>query len=182
MAEFPVALGNGDEVIAFDIGGTSFRSALLTREGRLVHIQRVPSINYRSMPGSSAADIVGEIAAYIAKTVKSFWDSPGFARQRPAIAISMGAALNAHTGTVLGSGPILGEDTTPFDLESAIREHLPEVRVTIVNDVTASLIAHSRLPSLRHARRLALITVSTGIASRTLDCSVPHVPVVRCRS
>jgi len=178
-AEFPGVLGNGDEVITFDIGGTSFRSALLTREGRLAHVQRIPSINYRSMPGRSAADILGEIAAYIAKTVRSFWDSPGFAKQSPAIAISMGAALNAHTGTILGSGPILGEDSTPFDLESVIREQLPEVRVTIVNDVTASLIAHSRLPSFRHARRLTLITVSTGIASRTLDCSVPHVPVDR---
>ena len=46
-----------------------------------------------------------------------------------------------------------------------------------MNDVTASLVAHSRLPGLRHARRLALITVSTGIASRLLNCSVPHVPV-----
>jgi len=179
MAEFPVLLGNGDEVITFDIGGTSFRSALLTCEGRLAHIQRIPSINYRSMPGSSAANIVGRIAAYIAHIVKSFWDSPGFARRHSAIAISMGAALNAHTGTILGSGPILGEDTTPFDLETAIREHIREVSVTIVNDVTASLIAHSQLPSFRHARRLALITVSTGIASRTLDCSTPHVPVDR---
>jgi 3-dehydroquinate synthetase/predicted NBD/HSP70 family sugar kinase len=89
----------------------------------------------------------------------------------------MGAALNAHTGTILGSGPILGEDHTSFDLERAIRRHLDGTKITIVNDVTASLLAHSQLHSLRHARRLALITVSTGIASRILNCSVPHVPV-----
>ena len=177
MNEFPVALGNGGEVITFDIGGTSFRSALLTRQGRLTGVQRIPSINCRSMPGRSAADIVDEIAAYIAKTVNSFWHSPVLAGRHPAIAISLGAALNAHTGQILGSGPILGEDSTSCDLDRAIRLHLPEVSITIVNDVTASLIAHSQLPSFRNARRLALITVSTGIASRVLNCSVPHVPV-----
>jgi len=177
MNEFPVALGNGDEVIAFDIGGTSFRSALLTREGRLTGGRRIPSINCRSLPGRSAAEVVDEIAAYIAQTVNSFWHSPALAGRHPAIAISLGAALNAHTGKVLGSGPILGEDSSSFDLERTIKRHLPDVEVKIVNDVTASLIAHSRLPSLRGARRLALITVSTGIASRILHCSVPHVPV-----
>jgi predicted NBD/HSP70 family sugar kinase len=164
-------------VIAFDLGGTSFRAALLTREGRLTGVQRSPSINFRSMPGRSAGDIVDEIAAYVARTVKSFWHSQLLAGRHPAIAISMGAALNAHTGKILGSGPILGQDSTSFDLERAIRTHLHDCSITMVNDVTASLIAHSRLSSLRHARRLALITVSTGIASRVLNCSVPHVPV-----
>jgi 3-dehydroquinate synthetase/predicted NBD/HSP70 family sugar kinase len=177
MDEFPVALGNGDEVIAFDIGGTWFRSTLLTREGRLTGAQRVPSMNCRSLPGKSAAEIVDEIAAYIANTVNSFWQSPFLAGRQPAIAVSMGAALNAHTGKILGSGPILGEDSTSFDLGRTIRRHLPDVSITIVNDVTASLIAHSRLPNFRSARRLALLTVSTGIASRVLHCSVPHVPV-----
>jgi 3-dehydroquinate synthetase/predicted NBD/HSP70 family sugar kinase len=177
MDEFPVVLGNGDEVITFDIGGTSFRSALLTRTGRLTGVQRIPSINCRSLPAKSGADIVNEIAAYIAERVRLYWHSPELAGRHPAIAISMGAALNAHTGKILGSGPILGEDNTSFDLDRAIRRHLVHPSVTIVNDVTASLVAHSRLHSLRHARRLALITVSTGIASRVLNCSVPHVPV-----
>src|SRR5580698_6128252 len=177
MNEFPVALGNGDEVITFDIGGTSFRSALLTREGRLTGGRRIPSINCRSLPGGSAAEVVDEIAAYIAKTVDSFRHSPVLAGRHPAVAISLGAALNAHTGRVLGSGPILGEDSSSFDLERTIKRHLPDAEVRIVNDVTASLIAHSRLPNLRGARRLALITVSSGIASRILHCSVPHVPV-----
>lgn len=178
MDPFPVALGNGNEVISFDIGGTSLRSAFLTRAGRLTRIRRIPSINCRSLPAKSGADIVDEIANHIAETAKAFWQSPEGAGRRPAIAISMGAALNAHTGTILGSGPILGDDNTTFDLERAIKRHVDdEVSVTIVNDVTASLVAHSRLQSLRHARRLALITVSTGIAARVLNCSVPHVPV-----
>jgi 3-dehydroquinate synthetase/predicted NBD/HSP70 family sugar kinase len=177
MNEFPATHGNGDEVITFDLGGTSFRSARLTREGRLADVQRIPSINSRSLPGISGPRIVEEIAAYIAGTLQSFSNSQTPAGKHPAIAISMGAALNAHTGTILGSGPILGDYSTPFDLELAIRQSLPDASITIVNDVTASLIAHSSLPGFRHARRLALITVSTGIAARTLHCSVPHVPV-----
>jgi predicted NBD/HSP70 family sugar kinase len=101
MNEFPVALGNGDEVITFDIGGTTFRSALLTHEGRLTDVERIPSINCRSMPGRSATDIVDEIAAYIARTVGSFCPFSGLGSRRPAVAISMGAALNAHTGKIL---------------------------------------------------------------------------------
>ena len=175
--EFPVAVGNGDEVITFDIGGTSFRSALLTCEGRLAWVQRIPSMNCRSLPGKSGAEIVDEIAAYIARTVKSLWQSPALMGRRPSIAISMGAALNAHTGEILGSGPILGDDSTSFNLDRVLRSHLSSADITIVNDVTASLVAHAQLRGFRHARRLALITVSTGIASRVLNCSVPHVPV-----
>jgi 3-dehydroquinate synthetase/predicted NBD/HSP70 family sugar kinase len=175
--KFPAALGHGDEVIAFDLGGTSFRSALLTRDGSLTGAQRIPSLNCRSLPGRSADAILGEIAAYVADTVKSFRHCSGLAGKHSPIAISMGAALNAHTGKILGSGPILGEESTSLDLDSAIRQHLDGTSITIVNDVTASLIAHSRIASLRHARRLALITISTGIASRVLTCSVPHVPV-----
>lgn len=177
MNEFPVTLGNGDEVITFDIGGTSFRSALVTRDGRLTSVQRVPSINFRSTPGRLAPDIMDEIAAFIAKTVKSFWEFPVLAGRHPAIAISLGAALNAHTGRIHGSGPILGDDSTSCDLEQAVNRHLSGANITIVNDVTASLVAHSRMVIYHTARRLALITVSTGIASRILNCSVPHVPV-----
>ncbi len=180
MAEynaFPVSLGHGDEVIAFDLGGTSFRSALLTRSGVLSHAQRIPSLNCRSLPGKSPDDIVHEIATYVADTVQGLRCASGLGGRRASIAISMGAALNAHTGKILGSGPILGEGSPSLDLDTAIQESMDDAQVTIVNDVTASLIAHSRIASLRHARRLALITVSTGIASRVLTCSVPHVPV-----
>ncbi len=174
---FPVSLGHGDEVIAFDLGGTSFRSALMTRSGCLSHSQRIPSLNCRSLPGRAADDIVHEIAAYVADTVKAVRHSSGTMERRSTIAISMGAALNAHTGKILGSGPILGEGSPSLDLDTAIRQRISDAHVTIVNDVTASLVAHSRIPGLRHARRLALITVSTGIASRVLTCSAPHVPV-----
>ena len=177
MNEFPFALGNGNEVVTFDIGGTSFRSGLVTREGRLIGVHRIPSINRWSQRGKSGADIMDAIGAYIAKTVRSFWDIPELEGRRPAIAISLGAAMNAHTGKIHGSGPILGDDSTVFDLEKTISEHLDDADVTIVNDVTASLIAHSRLAGLYHARQLALITVSSGIASRILNCSMPHVPV-----
>jgi 3-dehydroquinate synthetase/predicted NBD/HSP70 family sugar kinase len=120
---------------------------------------------------------VNKIAAYIATTTKSCWHSSHVSQRRPSIAISIGAALNAHTGQILGSGPILGEDSSTFDLDLAIRQHFDDINITIVNDVTASLIAHSRMASLLRARRIALITVSTGIASRVLNCSVPHIPV-----
>jgi len=175
MNTFPVALGFGDEVIVFDLGGTTFRSALLNHEGQLTKVQRTPSINARSMPGKSGAEIVDAIGGYIANTVLSFWDS--LDGRRPPVAISMGAALNAHTGEILGSGPILGEHSTTFDLEKAIKRHLKGAKISIVNDVTAAVIGHSRMDSLRHARQLALITVSSGIASRTFNCSLPHVPV-----
>jgi 3-dehydroquinate synthetase/predicted NBD/HSP70 family sugar kinase len=172
---FPVALGHGNEVMSFDLGGTSFRSALLTGEGSLAHARKIASLNCRSLPGRSPDEIVSEIASYIAETVCAL--CPPKRGKHSSIAISMGAALNAHTGKILGSGPILGEGSPSLDLDTAIRHGVADSQVTIVNDVTASLIAHSRIASLRHARRLALITVSTGIASRVLTCSIPHIPV-----
>jgi 3-dehydroquinate synthetase/predicted NBD/HSP70 family sugar kinase len=173
----PFNIGHGAEIITFDLGGTWFRSALLTSEGQLCNLRRVPSINYRSFPGKSAVDLVNEISYYIATTVRSLWPHAESPPRHPPIAISMGAALNAHTGMILGSGPILGDASDPFDLSQSIRGYLPRANIFIVNDVTASLIAHSKLPEFRGSHRLALITVSSGIASRILDCSVPHVPV-----
>src|SRR5580658_3359200 len=136
MNEFPFALGNGDEIVTFDIGGNSFRSGFVTREGRLTEVQRIPSINCWSQPRKSGADIMDAIGAYIARTVKSFWDSPALEGRRPAIAISLGAAMNAHTGKIHGSGPILGDDSTAFDLEKAIGQYLKDADITVVNDVT----------------------------------------------
>ena len=175
--EFPIVLGHGAEVVTFDLGGTSFRSGFVNSEGRLTDVQRIPSINRWTMPGKSAEEIINEIASYVSSTVKSFQQSGDGKGRRPATAISLGASMNAHTGTILGSGPILGDDSSRLDLNREIRHQLNRGNITIVNDVTASLVAHSHLRHLRSARRLALITISTGIASRILNCSVPHIPV-----
>src|SRR5215469_8903534 len=111
MAEynaFPVSLGHGDEVIAFDLGGTSFRSALLTRNGELSYAQRIPSMNCRSLPGRSPDDIVHGIGTYVMHTVEGLRRASGSSARRTSIAICMGAALSAHTVKILGSVLILG--------------------------------------------------------------------------
>jgi glucokinase len=94
-----------------------------------------------------------------------------------AASISMGAALNDHTGEILNSGPLWGPDCQKFDLLGHLRKRKPDVNWVVVNDVSAALLRFANNPQYAQCRRINLITVSSGIACRTLDQSKSYIPV-----
>ncbi|CCH32529.1 ROK family protein [Actinosynnema sp. NPDC047251] len=165
-----VALGPRHPVLAFDLGGSWWRVGLLTDACAVRLLCRVPAVNHRNtakpVPGLQA-----DLVDFVVERTREQRRRHGF----DAVGVSLGAALNGHTGEVLGSAPLWGGGTAPFNLAAALREALPDVRWTVLNDVSAlavELLAHS-LPG----RRATAVTVSSGIACRTIDLRTGHIPL-----
>jgi 3-dehydroquinate synthetase/predicted NBD/HSP70 family sugar kinase len=168
--------GAGPPVVVFDIGGTWFRSGIVSSEGELVDVSRSPAISYVSCPTTSVAELQRRLADYIAtEALRLRATAPG---RIDLACVSMGAALNGHTGVVLNSGPLWGPSCRPVDLLALLRARVPEIRWSIVNDVSAALLAE--VASARELPpRLTLVTVSTGIACRTYDSRTGAIPLDR---
>jgi 3-dehydroquinate synthetase/predicted NBD/HSP70 family sugar kinase len=166
--------------VVFDIGGTWFRRAVWTADRTLVDPARQPALNYLSTPHRSCAELQRGFIDYVIEQVDQV------RRTRPEVetaAISLGAALNGNTGEVLQASPIWGPHSGGFPVLESLAAGRPQVRWAVVNDVTAALLRHvwSLWDELRAAqcRRVALFTISTGIAARTFDLERRAVPVDR---
>jgi len=101
------------------------------------------------------------------------------AQQAELCGISLGAAMDARSGLVYGSGPLWGSDTTPLDLPAELARRAPGIRWHVLNDVTCALLhyASHAVRAQPGLRKVMLVTVSTGIACRTVDLRTGCVPV-----
>lgn len=88
-------------VIVFDIGGTWFRFGLYSINNRLISSSKTKAINYLNTPHKTALELQKKYSDLNLKNVS----------------ISMGAALNAHNGLILNSGPLWGPQCKPFNLK-----------------------------------------------------------------
>jgi predicted NBD/HSP70 family sugar kinase len=167
-----------DNIIVFDIGGTWFRSGVMTTEGKLMAVRRSQALNYRNAPDRSIHQLQAGLVHYLSGEVRRLQtEFPGM--NLHTIGISMGAALNAHTGLILNSGPLWGPECQPFDLLVSLRECEPHLRWIVVNDITAALLRQISEKSGRSPARVTLITVSTGIGCRTYSAALQSIPVDR---
>jgi glucokinase len=165
---------NGNGTVVFDIGGTWFRSAVFRADGRLDARDRRPAISFASEPACGVAELQRRLAEFLVADARRLLRQHAAA---PRAVVSMGAALNAHTGYVFGSGPLWGPDSRPFDLLGALRREAPEIAWTVLNDVTAALLRHVHTLGPRTRGRTALVTISSGIACRVFDHARSCVPV-----
>jgi 3-dehydroquinate synthetase/predicted NBD/HSP70 family sugar kinase len=168
----------GQSAIVFDIGGTWFRSGVLTAAGELRGVTRRPAFSVRNYPHLSFPELQDALVGYLLS------EAARLRRQFPALAlesagVSLGAALNAHSGVVLASGPLWGGESRPFDLTGELRVRDPETEWYVVNDVSAALLSYVADAPGDPARKLTLVTVSSGIACRTYDRSRETIPVDR---
>ena len=85
--------------------------------------------------------------------------------------------MNHMTGAVFGSGPLWGEQVSPFDIVAALEAHDSQFSWHVVNDVTAALLSHIQAEPSACAQRTTLVTVSSGIAARTYDARTATVVV-----
>lgn len=164
-----------DGLIVFDIGGTWFRSGLLTSEGRLVSVTRTPAVNFKTCPNLRVDELQQALVDYLVSETRRL--STENAGLRPgAVGISMGAALNAHTGYIWNSGPLWGPESKPFDLAAVLRAEEPATTWLVVNDITAALLWHvNNTPKV--FTKTILITISSGIGCRMFDGRRQTVPV-----
>lgn len=158
----------------FDIGGTWFRSGVYAKGTGLTNQSKTPAYNYKNTPHDSVIQLQLKLVDYLTEQVRSFKNAK---LDIKGASISMGAALNGHTGEILNSGPLWGPNCEPFDLLGHLQKRMPEVDWLVINDVSAALLRHVNDSEYRKAKRVNLITVSSGIACRTYDQKGRYIPL-----
>jgi len=155
-----------DAVCVLDVGGTHLRSAQWSPNAGLGRVTRRASPSWRRHPGATPAELQMRLVEAIAAVPPR--RANGREAPRPA-GIAFGAALDHRSGTVYASAPLWGGHTAPFGLPDALTQARPDVRWTVVNDVTAVLLHVAAGPARQRDRKTLLATISTGIACRILD-------------
>ncbi|MFD6950859.1 hypothetical protein A6A08_19150 [Nocardiopsis sp. TSRI0078] len=165
--------GTAGGVTVFDVGGTHMRRAEWSREHGLGDVTVEPAPSMLLNPGEPVDALRKRLLDALGDAVP--------ARSEPRVAgVSLGAALDHRTGTVYGSAPLWGDETEPFDLLGELRRRRPDVSWHVVNDVTAALLHLAGSPRCAGLRKVALMTVSSGIACRVLDRVRDVVPTDAC--
>ena len=151
-----------------DVGGTHMRWGRWSREGGLINKQSMPTPTFRR----NASLSVTQLQALLVETI---CDIPP--RERGTVAgISFGAAMNHLNGTVYASAPLWGSHEAPFDILGALSSKRTDVVWHIVNDVTAALLHAASLPLCAEDQKVMLVTISTGIAARTIYRKNQKIP------
>lgn len=161
-------------IAVFDIGGTWFRSGVYAANSDLTQLSKAPAYSYKNTPYDKVLELQLKLVDYLVEQVRSY-QSKSINIQ--GASISMGAALNGHTGEILNSGPLWGPECEPFDLLGQLQKQMPEIDWLIINDVSAALLRHVNDTEYKKAKRTNLITVSSGIACRTYDQKDQYVPL-----
>jgi glucokinase len=137
-------------VLAFDLGGTDLKAALVGADGDLRHFSRTPS---RVPEGRDAPlEAIGEQGERLRAL------APG-----PVLAAGLGApgVTEPRTGAQLGRTANL-----PFWEDLPLRELLERrlgLPVAVENDANAAALAEHRLGAARGARVSLTVTVGTGV-------------------
>ena len=155
----------GASIAVFDLGGTWFRWGSYSLSQGLGQCSRVPALNYLSHPDASATELQEAMLEFILTRVSSGVKTA---------AVSVGAPVNVHTGTVLGSGPLWGPSGGPFPLLERLQRAAPQLKWHLVNDITALLAPYMRADE-PYSKTL-LVTVSSGIGSRVYDHRARRIP------
>lgn len=164
-----------DNAIAvFDIGGTWFRSGIYTKSEGLRLLSKQSAYNYKNTPYKNVSELQNKLVDYLTQQLQHFQSQN---LNISAASISMGAALNGHTGEILNSGPLWGPDCERFDLLAVLQKRMPEIEWMVINDVSAALLRYAVRPQNAHLKRMSLITISSGIACRTYERERSHIPL-----
>lgn len=146
------ALGEGPAVLAFDVGGTDTKAALLDSGGRLRGIRR--RLTARD-PREPARAVVAAIAAIAADLRAAH---PGI---RPVVAgVSVPGLVDETTGIGVFSSNLGWRDAPIRDLAASALA-LP---VAFGHDVRRAGEAELRLGAARGCRDAVIVTIGTGIA------------------
>ncbi|MFF2085409.1 ROK family protein [Nocardia sp. NPDC058176] len=169
--------GTGPALIVFDLGGTWWRSAVVSSSGALVDHERHPAVT-KAGTGSNVATLRELMVQFLLTHTRRLLELHPDVTD---VGISVGAATNGHTGQILASAPLWGDNADPFDLRATLCENDSPVRWWVVNDVTGLALAIANRPEVRAmgAKTVAAVTVSSGIAARTIDVESGQVVLDR---
>ncbi|WP_320198587.1 ROK family protein [Agrobacterium sp. rho-13.3] len=156
-------------VTVIDVGGTHLRWANWTPERGTWGRRSALSPNFRRYPTLSAPELQTRLIDSICDIVPHTDDT--------IVGLSFGAALNQLTGTVYASAPLWGPYDTPLNVLDILSRKRGDVAWHVVNDVTAALLHVASQELCKQDRKVMLVTISTGIAARTIDRRTSRIPL-----
>ncbi|MFI5060537.1 MAG: ROK family protein [Actinomycetales bacterium] len=146
-------LGDGDAVLAFDVGGTDMKSALIDAQGRIRALERRPTPHN----GEGTADAVVAVVAELAARFRS---------AHPTVdPLAIGLVVPGHVDDDAGIGVYsenLGWRDFPFRdrLEAAV-----DLPVSFSHDVRGAGEAEHRLGAAAPFDDVVVLAIGTGIAA-----------------
>ena len=155
-----------------DIGGTHMRWAEWSVDNGVGARTSVPAPSFQRHPELTVPQLQMRLADAISEIPSCAQDTP--------VGISFGAAMNHRSTTVYASAPLWGSHAIPFDLRGELTLRRPDVKWHVVNDVTAALLHIITTPLCAQDRKVMLVTISTGIAARTIDRKTGHLAFDSC--
>ncbi|MFF3224123.1 ROK family protein [Nocardia suismassiliense] len=158
---------NSCPILVFDLGGTGWRSAICSAHGDITDLNHHPAVT-KANTGSNVATLREILVAHVLDRARELLS------RRPEIrivSISIGAAVNGHTGLVLASAPLWGDCIEPYDFHAELSAAEPGLQWCIANDLTCLALAiRARESVLSHGfRSITVVSVGSGIAARTID-------------
>ncbi|WP_299959176.1 ROK family protein [uncultured Modestobacter sp.] len=168
-------MSSGAAVLAIDVGGTSMKGAVVTRDGRPVLVERWPT--------DPATDTVAAIAGHL-RTLAAV------ARDHDLDVVGAGVVtpgmIDEATGTVVYASNLDWRDV-PLRAELAAATGLP---VVTGHDVRTAGLAEQLLGAARGVSDFVLVTIGTGVAAALVTDGRPvtgdggaagelgHIPLV----
>jgi glucokinase len=162
-AEVAPALGEGDAVLAFDIGATDIKSALFDRSGHMLGLGRLPTPHRGA---DTAAAIVQQLQVQTERLAAEF---PGVAPTAAGLVApglvddDLGIAIRAAN---------LDWENVPFSELAGAALGVP---ASFSHDVRAAGEAEYRLGAARAYRDVIVIVIGTGIAAAIIMDGRAHV-------
>ncbi|GAA1506282.1 ROK family protein [Agromyces terreus] len=155
-------LGPGAAVLAFDVGGTDTKSALIDGDGRLLGLRRTPTPIDAADPAGS---VVGSLPVLAAALLA---EHPGV--EPSAVGLSVPGLVDEETGTgVFASN--FGWRDAPI---RALAETALGLPVAFGHDVRAAGDAEHRLGAAREFGDVIVLAIGTGIAGAIILDGHPY--------
>ncbi len=151
-------------VLAFDIGGTSFRSALF-QNGELSLERKVSSPSFTSVPGAEATDLAEMLLKEIVGVIADVSESV------PSLSL-IGVSVPGPTdnkGCLLCAPPLWGDAQLNYPLAARIKEE-SGIEAILFNDLYGSTLWYARNPNYAEGSELfCLFTISTGVGCKIIE-------------
>ena len=158
----PRSLGTGAPVLAFDVGGTDIKSALIDADGTALGLRRTPTPMAKGDRTGVVIDRLGALAAELRAT------HPEVTPQ--AVGLVVPGIVDADAGRGVFASNLGWRDSPIRDLAAA-GLGLP---VAFDHDVRAASLAEHRLGGARSFANSVVLVVGTGIAGALLVDGVPY--------